>query len=466
MIKDPKRYDVLIVGSGPGGEKAAVQASKLGKSVAVIERSPFIGGAGLHTGTLPSKTLRETAILLSGLKQRAVGAFHYTIGRDTTLGELMARKSEVIKRQMEVVVDHFERNNIEIVYGEASFKDEHTLTVLKAEGGGVEYSAEVIVLAPGTSPARPEDLFFDDEHIYDSDTVLGLKRIPRRLTVVGGGVIGCEYACIFSSLGVKVTLIERRPALLTFADRELVEGLCYWMRNTGITLRLGEEVIKSEVESPGRVVTRLKSGKVVTGDTLLYTMGRSGNTETLGLERVGIEIGDKGLLTVNDSYQTSLPHIYAVGDVIGFPSLASTSREQGRRAVCHAFGTEGKTCEFPAPLPYGIYTIPEISMVGATEEELTKKGVPYESGIALFQEVARGQISGDIYGMLKILFHREDRLILGVHILGEKASELIHIGQTAISFGATIDYFKDVVFNYPTLSDAYKQAALNGINRL
>ncbi len=461
-----REFDVVVIGSGPGGEKAAVQASKLGKSIAVIERDPLIGGAGLHTGTLPSKTLRETALFLAGFRQRAVFGFQCTLGRDVTLGELMYRKTEVIRRQMEVIIDHFSRNNIEIIYGEASFLDERTLLVTRPEGTAERVRGKVIVIATGTSPARPDGVPFDSEHIYDSDTILELDRLPRRLTIVGGGVIGCEYACVFSCLGVKVTLIDRRPALLTFADREVVEGLMYWMRHSGITLRLGEEVVRIDVERPGRVVTELASGKTVVSEKLLYTMGRTGNTGALNLGVLGVEPDARGLLKVNGNYQTRIPHIYAVGDVIGFPSLASTSREQGRRAVCHAFETEAVTYGMPFILPFGIYTIPEISMIGRTEQELTEQGVPYETGTTSFQEVARGQISGDIYGMLKILFHRDTKALLGVHILGERASELIHIGQAVMSHGGTLDYFKDVVFNYPTLTDAYKQAALNGLNRL
>ncbi|HHL39758.1 MAG TPA: Si-specific NAD(P)(+) transhydrogenase [Deltaproteobacteria bacterium] len=461
-----RSYDILVIGSGPGGEKAAVQAAKFGKKVAVIERSPFIGGAGIHTGTLPSKTLREAAIFISGLKQRAVFGHYFLPGRDVTLGELMYKKSEVIRRQMEVIIDHFGRNNIEVVYGEASFVDAHTLAVRRGGGESERLRGEIIVIATGTRPARPPEVPFDSTHIYDSDTILELDRLPASIAVVGGGVIGCEYACIFASLGVKVTLIDKRERLLGFVDAELVTSLLYWMRHMGITVRGGEQVTGITVEGKGRVVTRLASGKIVVTEKLLYTMGRVGNTDRLNLEAVGLEADDRGLLKVDSAYRTAVPNIYAVGDVIGFPSLASTSREQGRIAVCHAVEDHGEACALPSLLPYGIYTIPEISMVGETEQTLTEKGVPYESGTALFQEVARGQIIGDVHGMLKLLFHRETLRLLGVHIVGERASELIHIGQAVMSFGGTVEYFRDVVFNYPTLSDAYKQAALNGLNRL
>ncbi|MCK4738833.1 MAG: Si-specific NAD(P)(+) transhydrogenase, partial [Deltaproteobacteria bacterium] len=334
------------------------------------------------------------------------------------------------------------------------------------DGGTTEVSGDIIILSTGTRPSRPCAVPFDKDNIYDSDTILDLNKIPRTLTIIGAGVIGCEYACIFSALGVKVTLIECRSDLLSFADREVVDSLKYWMRQTGITLRLGEEVTVINVIDQGKITLTLKSKKVVKTEKVLYTMGRVGNTDALDVANIGIETTPRGLIKVNENYQTSLEHIYAVGDVIGFPSLASTSREQGRRAVCHAAGGQGESCSIPYLIPYGIYTIPEISMIGKTEEELTSDGVPYESGTALFQEVARGQISGDIYGMLKLLFHRDTRALLGVHIICERASELIHIGQSVMSFGGTIDYFRDAVFNYPTLSDAYKQAALNGINRL
>lgn len=461
-----KRYDILVIGSGPGGEKAAIQASKLGKRVAVIEEKPFVGGAGLHTGTLPSKTLRETALYLAGFKQRAVFGFHVTLGKDVTLSELMSRKTDVIRKQMEVIISQFTRNNIEIIYGRASFMDSSTLVVSDGSGKMEEFSAPVIVIATGSRPQRPPDVPFDSEHIYDSDSILGLNRIPGNLTIIGGGIIGCEYACIFAALGVKVTLVEKKARLLSFADEEIVTSLMYWMRHSGITLRLNEEVVRISVEEPGRVVVELKSGKVIASEKLLYTMGRVGNIDRLNLGALGIQANERGLLTVNGAFQTREPGIYAVGDVIGFPSLASTSMEQGRRAVCHAFQKEGLTCEYTAYIPFGIYTIPEISMVGETEEGLTSKGVPYEVGSSYFEEVARGQIIGDVHGMLKLLFHRDNRRILGVHIVGEKASELIHIGQAVMNYGGTVDYFKDVVFNYPTLSDAYKEAALNGLNKL
>jgi len=460
-----RHYDALVIGTGPGGQKAAIQAAKLGKKVAIIEKGQYIGGAGLHTGTLPSKTLRETALLYAGYKQRGVFGLQVILNRDVALSELMNRKSEVVRRQMEVIVDQFGRNNVEVIFGEASFEGPGRLR-LKGTPGEEVLEAGVIVIATGSRPSRPADVPFDTDHIYDSDTILGLNRIPATMTIIGGGVIGCEYACIFSALGVRVTLVDRKARLLDFADNEIVMNLLYWMRHSGVVFRLDEEVVDISVESPGRVLTRLKSGKSIVTEKLLYTMGRVGNSDGLNLDAVGVKPGPRGSIPVDESYRTAAPGVYAIGDVIGFPSLASVSMEQGRRAVCHAFQTEGLTCEMPGLLPFGIYTIPEIAMVGETEEALTKKGVAYESGCAYFHEVARGQIIGDVHGMLKLLFDRKTRRILGVHIVGERASELVHIGQAVMSYGGPIDYFKDAVFNYPTLSLAYKEAALNGLNKL
>jgi len=462
-----KKYDIIVLGSGPGGEKAAIQGAKLGKSVVIIEREPFIGGAGIHTGTIPSKTLRETAIFLADFRQRAIFGFQYSLSSDVTIGELMYKKTDVIRRQMEVTHSQLSRNNVDIIYGEGSFIDDHSVSVRLAKGGADEVvKGDVIIIATGTRPARPANVPFESEHIHDTDSILGLKKLPHSLTIIGGGVIGCEYACIFAALGVKVTLVEKRPRILRFADEEITTSLTYWKRHSGVTMLLAEEVVNINVESKGRVLTELNSGKLLVSEQLLYTMGRTGNTDALKLENIGLTANTKGLLDVNEAFETSFSNIYAVGDVIGFPSLAATSREQGRRAVCNAFERESMTCENTGFMPLGIYTIPEISMVGGNEAELTEKCVPYETGRAYFDEVARGQITGDIYGMIKLLFHRETHLLLGVHIVGEKASELIHLGQAVMNFGGTIDYFKDTVFNYPTLTDAYKAAALNGLNKL
>ncbi len=461
-----KEYDVLVIGSGPAGQKGAIQAAKLGKRVAVFEKQPFIGGAGLQTGTIPSKTLRETALYLSGLKQRAVYGFQCVLGKNVQFQELIHRKDSVVQRQMEVIIDQFARNNVEILYGKASFEDPHTLLVQNDQGEENRYRGEVILVTVGSRPNRPAEVPFDGHSVYDSDSILRIDTIPNSLTIVGGGVIGCEYASVFACLGTRVTIVEKKERLLGFADEEIVNSLVYWMRHAGVVMRLGEELEKIDVERPGRVVAKLASGKQVVSEKLLFTLGRNANTEGLGLEQVGVKLGKRGRIEVDSDFRTNVEGIFAAGDVIGGASLASTSMEQGRQAMCAALMQECPIAGVTNQLPYGIYTIPEISMFGETEASLTEQGIPYEIGQAFFNEVARGQIIGDSYGMLKLLFHRETRKLLGVHIIGERATEIIHIGQAVMSYGGPIDYFVNTVFNYPTLSDAYKVAALNGINRL
>jgi NAD(P) transhydrogenase len=461
-----KQYDVLVIGSGPAGQKGAIQAAKLGKRVAVFEKQPFIGGAGLQTGTIPSKTLRETALYLSGLKQRAVYGFQCALGKNVQFQELIHRKDSVVQRQMEVIIGQFARNDVEIIYGKAAFEDPHTLLVQSDSGKEERYRGEVILVAVGSRPNHPAEVPFDGHSVYDSDSILKIDTIPNSLTIVGGGVIGCEYASVFACLGTRVTIVEKKERLLGFADEEIVNSLVYWMRHAGVVMRLGEELEKIDVERPGRVVAKLASGKQVVSEKLLFTLGRNANTEGLGLDRAGVQVGKRGRIEVDSDFRTNVEGIFAAGDVIGGPCLASTSMEQGRRAMCAALMQECPIAGVADQLPYGIYTIPEISMFGETEASLTVQGIPYEIGQAFFNEVARGQIIGDSYGMLKLLFHRETRKLLGVHIIGERATEIIHIGQAVMSNGGTIDYFINTVFNYPTLSDAYKVAALNGINRL
>jgi NAD(P) transhydrogenase len=460
------KYDVLIIGSGPAGQRGAVQAAQLDKRVAVFEKEPFIGGAGLQTGTIPSKTLRETALYLSGLKQRSVYGFQCILGKNVQFQELIHRKDSVIQNQMEVIIDQFTRNDVEIIYGDASFEDAHTILLTDSQGKATHYQSDVILISVGSRPNRPSEIPFDMQSVYDSDTILKIDTIPDSLTIVGGGVIGCEYASIFSCLGTRVTLIEKRDKILAFADDEIVNSLSFWMRHSGVVMRLGEEMERIEVQRPGRVVTYLKSGKQVVSEKLLFTLGRTANTDSLNLEKIGVKLGKRGRIEVDRDFRTTVPNIFAAGDVIGGPSLASTSLEQGRLAMCAALMEKCPIVSIPNLLPYGIYTIPEISMIGETEESLTEQGIPYEIGQTFFKEVARGQIIGDSYGMLKLLFHRETRKLLGVHIIGERATEIIHIGQAVMNFGGNIDYFVDTVFNYPTLSDAYKVAAFNGINRL
>lgn len=457
-------FDVLVVGTGPAGEKAAMQASKLGKRVGIVDRRWSVGGNCLHRGTIPSKTLRETITFLATSKKGRIEGFKSSFSKDTTLAAMMQSKDDVIRGQRAVVEDRFERNDVTLLNGTAHFLDAHRMAVEDPEGGTTEVTANVILLAVGSRPARDPSIPFDEEHVFDSDTVLGIRRIPHSMTVVGGGIIGCEYACMFSALGTKVTLMDSRPWVLDFADREIAELLVARMRDDGITLRLGEQVERITLEGPRRVVATTVSGKQMAAETLLYAVGRDGNTFDLKLERAGLKAAKRGLLEVNGQFQTAVPHIYAAGDVIGFPSLASTSMLQGRMAMQHAFGLSvGGEGTY---LPFGVYTIPEISMVGETEQELTKNSVPYEMGHAFFREIARGEILGDRSGMLKLLFERETHRLRGVHVIGTNASDLVHIGQAVLSFGGPVDYFVETVFNYPTLSEAYRVAALNGLNRL
>jgi NAD(P) transhydrogenase len=460
----PTAFDVLVLGSGPAGEKAAFQAAKLHRRVAVVDRGDCVGGNCLHTATIPSKTLRETILYIAGVRQRSLYGIQTKLGKHVTVEDLLRRKDSVIRSQVEVLEHKFDRNDVTLLRGAARFVDAHRVEVVGAAGSRQEVSADLVVIATGSRPARDPSIPFDDEHVYDSDAILRLNAVPHTLAIVGGGVIGCEYACMFAVLGTRVTLIDTRPRVLDFADREIAELMVARMREHGVTLRLGEEVAEVRLEQPGRVVAATRSGKAVVAEKLLYAVGREGNTADLGLEHAGLTPGRRGLLAVNEHYQTAVPHIYAVGDVIGFPSLAATAMHQGRLAMAHALGLAVNGAD--AHVPYGIFTIPEISMVGETEEQLTAACVPYEVGQAFFREIARGEIVGDRAGMLKLLFERDTHRLRGVHIIGEKASELIHIGQAVLAFGGPIDYFVENVFNHPTLSEAYKVAALNGLNRL
>jgi len=458
-----EKYDLLVIGSGPAGQRAAIQAAKSGKRVALIEMREVVGGACINTGTIPSKTMREAVMHLSGYQYQSIYGVNYRVKEKITLADLAFRVQHVIKTEVDVTQAQLSRNGIEVILGVASFVDPHHLRVHSSHSES-DYEAQTIIIATGTKPASSPKVPFNNRNIINSDQILQMPQIPKTLIVVGGGVIGVEYTCMFATLGVRVILVEKRPRLLEFADSEMVEALSYRLRDSRVTLRLNEEVESVEEMPDGTVVANLMSRKKISGDALLYAVGRQGNVEELNLAVAGIEADGRGRIQVDSEYRTTQPHIYAVGDVIGFPSLASVSMEQGRIAAATAAGLSVHSK--PANYPYGIYTIPEISFIGKTEEQLTDEDVPYEVGIAFYREIARGQIRGDTTGRLKLIFHRETKELLGVHIIGEGASELLHIGQAVFILKGKMDYFVDTVFNYPTLAECYKAAAFNGLNKL
>jgi NAD(P) transhydrogenase len=506
-----RHFDFIVIGTGPAGQKGAIQAAKLGKRVAIIEKNHVLGGASINTGTVPSKALREAVLHLTGVGKRNLFGESSRVKRNITIPDLIYVAQRVIHQELSLIRDHFERNNIELIWGSARFDDECVLYVDRENDFEV-LTSEKFLIATGTRPAMPSTVPFNDKTIFTSDGLLNLRTLPKTMIVVGGGVIGVEYACILATLGVKVTLVEGRDKLLGFLDQEITEALQYQMRRGGISLRLGEKVKTiEEISADNPAIQRaaavppetamaaaaggppesgvsmdahanptdgiapleghdklvqatLESGKHLRAQTLLFAVGRQGTTGALCLNKAGLVADDRERLKVNGHYQTDAAHIYAAGDVIGFPALASTAMEQGRLAACHAFNVP--TSSIPELFPFGIYAIPEISMVGKTEEQLTKAGIPYEAGIALYSELARGQLLGDLDGMLKLLIHQEDHTILGVHAIGTGATELIHIGQAVMTLKGTVDYFINTVFNYPTLAEAYKVAALNGLNKL
>jgi NAD(P) transhydrogenase len=459
-ITDLTTYDLVAIGSGPAGQRAAVQAAKLGRRAAIIERETALGGVSTNTGTLPSKTLRAAIVELTGRADSVYGTA-FRVKHDITIDDLQWRTRQVIDHEREVIHDQLRRNGVEVIEGAASFIDPHTLEIRGERPMRVH--SERFVIAVGTRPARPAGVDFDDSTVLDSDGILRLGRLPRTLTVIGGGVIGLEYASMAAALGVHVTLVEKRAQVLDFVDDELVEALQYHLRGVGLVFRLGEEV-EAVQRYDGGVMTVLASGKQIPSDAVLYAAGRQGATDDLGLDAAGLAADARGRIAVDDSFRTAQPHIYAAGDVIGFPSLAATSMEQGRLATLAAFGHPARPLD--GLLPYGIYTIPEISFVGAGERELTAGGVPYVVGFGRYRELARGEIAGDRAGLLKLLVHVETRQILGVHIFGTGATELVHLGQTAMAGELGVHYFVDSVFNVPTFSDAYKVAALDAANRL
>ncbi|MFM5906020.1 MAG: Si-specific NAD(P)(+) transhydrogenase [Novosphingobium sp.] len=462
------RFDFVVLGSGPAGRRAAIQAAKLGKSVLVVDNRARVGGVSVHTGTIPSKTLRETALNLSGWRERGFYGSSYRVKQEIDATDLSTRMGKTLDHEIAVLEHQFARNGVQTRVGEARFLGPHRIAIAAVDHDRMieeEVDADKVLIATGTCPYRPEGIPFDGERVLDSDQFIQSPRLPRSLAIVGGGVIGLEYATIFSTLDVPVTLIEPRDSLLDFMDREVVDYLVHLMRDRGIAIRLGGSVEDVAIGSDGSPICRLSDGRQVASDMVLFTSGRMGATAGLNLPACGLAADPRGRLAVNPaSFQTGQPHIYAAGDVIGFPSLASTSMEQGRAAACHAFGQ-------PVPssdnhYPYGIYAVPELSSVGLTEQQVRDEGIGYECGIARFRETSRGHIMGVDSGMLKLICDRSSRRLLGVHIIGEGASELIHIGQAVLNLGGTIDYFVDNCFNYPTLAEAYKVAALDAWNRL
>ena len=460
---DMDKYDIIVIGSGPAGQRAAIQAAKFGKKAALVEKMEVIGGAAINTGTIPSKTMREAVLHLSGFYYQSIYGVNYRVKEQITMADLSFRAQHVIKTEIDVTRAQLSRNGIEVLNGLASFTSPNGLRVSGVRGQA-DYEAEKVIIATGTKPASSPLVPFNNRNIINSDQILQMPQIPKTMIVVGGGVIGVEYTCMFATLGVRVTLIEKRPRLLEFADSEMVEALCYHLRDRRVTLRLNEEVESVEETPDNGVVANLKSKKKIAGEALLYAVGRQGNVDELNLGAAGLDADSRGRIPVDADYRTKQPHIFAVGDVIGFPSLGSVSMEQGRIAAASAFGMPIHSD--PAHYPYGIYTIPEISFIGKTEEQLTDAGVAYEVGIAYFREIARGQIRGDTTGRLKLIFKPDTKELLGVHIIGEGASELLHIGQAVFALKGTVEYFVDTVFNYPTLAECYKTAAFNGLNKL
>lgn len=459
------QYDLIVIGSGPGGRSAAIQGSKLGKRVLVIEKGQKIGGVSVHTGTIPSKTMRETVLNLSGMREREFYGLSYRVKENITASDILERLNKTLSHEVEIQEVQFNRNQIETMYGKASFEDANHLSVSMEHGEIVMVRGAMIVIATGTRPYRPDYVPFNGQTVIDSDELLKLKKIPSSLAVVGAGVIGLEYATIFSALDVSVTLIDPRTKILDFVDREIMQYMVNQLRDRGVTFRLGHKVERIERDhTSGRHLCHLQSGRLVKAEMVLFAAGRVGATANLGLENCGLEVDDRGRVAVDENFRTSVSNIYAVGDVIGFPSLASTSMEQGRVAVCRAY--QQPMSETSAYFPYGIYSVPEISMVGMTEEDVQKRDIPYEVGVARFRETARGQIMGLTSGLMKCIFSIKTQRLLGVHIVGEGATELVHIGQAVMAHKGTLNFFIDNTFNYPTLAEAYKIAALDALSRM
>ena len=484
-----KKYDLIVIGAGPGGEKAAVEAAYFGHHVCLIEKAPIIGGAMINTGTLPSKTLRETSLFINEFKQRNLYGIKLSIDDDINVQKFMYREKQVTKSEVQIVMENLIYHNIDLVQGRAFIEDLHTVKVERSDGSTEKISSDFIIIATGSHPFRPKNISFDNEHVYDSDTILKLDKLPKSLAIIGGGVIGCEYASIFSVLGIEVYLIDRRPKLLPFVDAEIAARLQKHMEETGVHFYFNTDLAELSVDAPGKVSIKLTDSRTLEAEKALFAGGRIGTSQNIGLEALGIEADQRGNIKVTESYQTKVPNIYAIGDVIGFPALASTAMEQGRIAAGHAFNHTYKKQLAPI-IPYGIYTVPEISMVGLIEEEAIKHNINYEVGRATYLQNARGLIIGDTSGIVKLIFAASDQVLpesvkipgmrrepdgccfikeqqlIGVHIIGELATELVHIGLACLYYHGTIDYFIQSVFNFPTLSEAFKYAAYDGITKL
>lgn len=459
------QYDLVVVGSGPAGRRGAIQAAKLGKKVLVIEQGKRVGGVSVHTGTIPSKTLRETALNLSGWRERGFYGRAYRVKDEISAEDLRRRLLITLDHEVEVLEHQFARNRVQHMRGKASFIDATTLQVVKDDGETIQVAANSVLLAVGTKPFRPDYMPFDGKTIIDSDELLDIEELPRSMVVIGAGVIGIEYATIFSALDTAVTLLDPKSTMLDFIDKEIVEDFTYQLRDRNMKLLLGQKADKVEKLDNGKVQLTLDNGRHLTTDMVLFAAGRMGATDTLNLPAIGLEADNRGRLKVNpETFETSVPGIYAAGDVVGFPSLASTSMEQGRIAARVAVGAVAK--EPPKYFPYGIYAVPEISTCGLTEEEMKERGIPYECGIARFRETSRGHIMGLDTGLLKLIFSLKTRRLLGVHIVGEGATELVHIGQAVLNLKGTVEYFVENTFNYPTLAEAYKIAGLDAWNRM
>lgn len=458
-----ENYDLIVIGSGPAGEKGAEQAAQFGRRVALIERAEYLGGAGINTGTVPSKSLRETALFFSGLKQRSLYGIDYSLKGGLSIREFMHREHIVVGNERRLVTQKIEEYGIKRLHGEAAFKDPHTLTVSNSHGAK-DIQGDLILVATGSSPYHPANIPFDGKLIFDSDSILQMTRIPTHMAVLGGGVVGVEYASIFAALGVQVTLIEEKDRILGFIDTEIMERLVHQMEGIGVTF-IFNDAMKIVEKSDRHVTLTLEHAGRMQFDIALMATGRQSNVQGLGLDRIGVQLGQRGLIMVNEKYQTTVPNVYAAGDVIGFPALAATSKEQARVAMIHAFGKDHEERLSPV-LPFAVYAIPEVSMVGQTENDCKAKNVPYAVGRGYYEDNARGQIIGDMSGMIKLIFSPSDHKLMGVHIIGEQAAELIHIGSHVMMANGDIDEFVHAVYNYPTLSDLYKAAALDGRQRL